>query len=90
MRGEVSRAGLPVALTRTEYALLEFLMRRAGHVLSRDAIMERIWGDSAEVEDNTLEVFIKTLRAKIDNDREVKLIQTVRGVGYRLRTEVEA
>lgn len=88
--GEITRGGTPVALTRTEYALLEFLMRRAGHVLSRDAIMERIWGDNAEVEDNTLEVFIKTLRAKIDIDREVKLIQTVRGVGYRLRSEAEA
>lgn len=90
VRGQITRAGTLVALTRTEYALLEYLMRRAGHVLSRDAIMERVWGDNAEIEDNTLEVFIKTLRAKIDGDREVKLIQTVRGVGYRLRTEVEA
>lgn len=89
VRGEVTRGETPVALTRTEYSLLEFLMRRAGHVLSRDAIMERVWGDNAEIGDNTLEVFIKTLRAKIDSDREVKLIQTVRGVGYRLRSEVE-
>ena len=90
VRGEITRAGTPVALTRTEYVLLEFLMRRAGHVLSRDAIMERVWGGNVEIEDNTLEVFIKTLRAKIDGDREVKLIQTVRSVGYRLRAEVEA
>jgi DNA-binding response OmpR family regulator len=83
--GEVTRGGTLVALTRTEYMLLEYLMRRANHVLSRDLIMERIWGNGAEIEENTLEAFIKSLRAKIDNDREPKLIQTVRGVGYRLK-----
>jgi two-component system copper resistance phosphate regulon response regulator CusR len=68
--------------------LLECLMRRANHVLSRDSIIERVWGSGAEIEGNTLEAFIKSLRAKIDNDREIKLIQTVRGVGYRLQTGV--
>jgi DNA-binding response OmpR family regulator len=63
-------------------------MRRANHVLSRDSIIERVWGSGAEIEGNTLEAFIKSLRAKIDNDREIKLIQTVRGVGYRLQTGV--
>jgi two-component system copper resistance phosphate regulon response regulator CusR len=53
--------------------------------LSRDSIIERVWGSGADIEENTLEAFIKTLRAKIDNDREPKLIQTVRGVGYRLK-----
>jgi DNA-binding response OmpR family regulator len=85
---EVSRGGALVALTRTEYMLLEYLMRRANHVLSRDSIIERVWGSGAEIEGNTLEAFIKSLRAKIDNDREIKLIQTVRGVGYRLQTGV--
>jgi DNA-binding response OmpR family regulator len=85
---EVTRGGALVALTRTEYMLLECLMRRANHVLSRDSIIERVWGSGAEIEGNTLEAFIKSLRAKIDNDREIKLIQTVRGVGYRLQTGV--
>jgi len=85
---EVTRGGTLVALTRTEYMLLEYLMRRANHVLSRDSIIERVWGSGAEIEGNTLEAFIKSLRAKIDNDREIKLIQTVRGVGYRLQTGV--
>lgn len=82
---EVTRGGAVVALTRTEYMLLEYLMRHADRALSRDSIIERVWGMGAEVEGNTLEAFIKSLRAKIDNDREIKLIQTVRGVGYRLQ-----
>lgn len=86
--GEVTRGGSTVALTRTEYMLLEYLMRRANYVLSRDSIIERVWGNSADIEENTLEAFIKSLRAKIDIDREPKLIQTVRGVGYRLKTGV--
>jgi DNA-binding response OmpR family regulator len=83
--GEVTRGGSPVTLTRTEYLLLEYLMRRANYVLSRDSIIERVWGNNADIEENTLEAFVKNLRAKIDNDREPKLIQTVRGVGYRLK-----
>jgi len=85
---EVTRGGVLVGLTRTEYMLLEYLMRRANHVLSRDSIIERVWGPNAEIEENTLEAFIKSLRAKVDNDREIKLIRTVRGVGYRLQTGV--
>jgi DNA-binding response OmpR family regulator len=83
--GEVTRGGTPVALTRTEYILLEYLMRRVNFVLSRNSIIERVWGNDADIEENTLEAFIKSLRAKIDNNREPKLIQTVRGVGYRLK-----
>jgi DNA-binding response OmpR family regulator len=86
--GEVTRGGTLIALTRTEYMLLEYLMRRANHVLSRDWIIERVWGNDADIEENTLEAFVKSLRGKIDNDREPKLIQTVRGVGYRLKTGV--
>jgi DNA-binding response OmpR family regulator len=84
--GEVTRGGKTVSLTRTEYMLLEYLMRRANYVLSRDSIIERVWGSDAAIEENTLEAFIKSLRAKIDVDRDPKLIQTVRGVGYRLWT----
>ncbi len=85
--GQVSRAGVLLSLTRTQFALLEYLMRRAGHVLTREAIIERIWSDNPDIEANTLEVFIRTLRAKIDVDREESLIKTVRGVGYRMDAE---
>ncbi len=83
--GQVSRSDKVIALTRTEYALLEFLMRRPGRVLSRNTLIEGVWGNESDIEDNTLEAFIKRLRAKIDNDYELKLIRTVRGFGYRLQ-----
>ncbi len=85
--GEVTRGGQPVALTRTEYLLLDYLMRRAGHVLSRSSLIERVWGADAGIEANTLEAFIRNLRAKLDDQDEHRLIQTVRGVGYRLRAD---
>jgi DNA-binding response OmpR family regulator len=83
--GEVTRGGRPVSLTRTEYLLLDYLMRRAGHVLSRSSLIERVWKTDAGIEANTLEAFIRNLRAKLDDHDEHQLIQTVRGVGYRLR-----
>jgi len=83
--GQVSRSNRAITLTKTEYALLEFLMRRPGRVLSRDNIIEGVWGNGSEIEDNTLEAFIKRLRAKIDSDYDLKLIQTVRGFGYRMQ-----
>jgi DNA-binding response OmpR family regulator len=86
--GQVSRAGVPLSLTRTQFALLEYLMRRAGHLLTREAIIERIWSSNPDIEANTLEVFIRSLRAKIDVDRDESLIKTVRGVGYRMEAEL--
>ena len=85
--GQVSRSGVPLTLTRTQFALLEYFMRRAGYVLTRDSILERIWSDNPEIEANTLEVFIRTLRVKIDVDRNASLITTIRGVGYRMDAE---
>jgi DNA-binding response OmpR family regulator len=86
---QVLRGNQPVRLTRTEYSLLEFLMRRAGRVVSRDAILDGVWGLDKDVEANTLEAFIRLLRTKIDQGRAPKLIHTVRGVGYCLREEAE-
>jgi DNA-binding response OmpR family regulator len=86
--GEVKRGGTLIALTRTEHMILVYLMRRANYALSRDSIIERVWGNNADIEENTLEAFIKSLRSKIDNGREPRLIQTVRGVGYRLKAGV--
>jgi two-component system response regulator MprA len=86
---QVLRGNQPVRLTRTEYSLLEFLLRRAGRVVSRDAILDGVWGLDKDVEANTLEAFIRLLRTKIDQGRAPKLIHTVRGVGYCLREEAE-
>jgi DNA-binding response OmpR family regulator len=79
-----SRAGRPISLTRTEFLLLEFMMRHPQSVLRREALINAIWGYEETVENNTLDVFMKQLRAKIDEGNENKLIQTVRGFGYRL------
>ena len=85
--GQVSRSGVQQTLTRTQFALLEDFMRRAGHVLTREAIIERIWSDNPDIEANTLDVFIRTLQVKIDVDRKASLITTIRGVGYRMDAE---
>jgi DNA-binding response OmpR family regulator len=79
-----SRAGQQISLTRTEYLLLEFMMRNPHVVLRRDAIIDAIWGYERTVENNTLDAFMKQLRSKIDGAFEKKLIQTVRGFGYKL------
>jgi DNA-binding response OmpR family regulator len=82
-----SRSGNPINLTRTEYLLLEFMMRNANAVLRRDAMINAVWGYEQTVENNTLDAFMKQLRSKIDGGYEMKLIHTVRGFGYRLSAE---
>ncbi|MFZ5898163.1 MAG: response regulator transcription factor [Bacillota bacterium] len=84
---EVSRGGRAIALTRTEYGLLEFLMRRPGQVISRTTLIDAVWGFEREIETNTLDAFISLLRAKVDSGRRTKLIHTVRGVGYMLKED---
>ena len=84
---EVTRRGRRIPLTRTEYSLLELLMRRAGRVVPREYLIEAVWGFDSEVRSNTLDAFIRLLRDKVDAVGEIKLIQTVRGVGYCLRGE---
>jgi DNA-binding response OmpR family regulator len=84
---EVARGGRRVSLTRTEYGLLELLMRRAGRVVTRENLIEAVWGFDSEVRSNTLDAFIRLLRDKVDVEGEAKLIHTVRGVGYCLRGE---
>ena len=81
---EVSRNRKPIALTKKEYSLLEFLMRNAGRVLSRDAMIQTVWGYDGSVENNTLEAFIKLLRKKVDEGHSKRLIHTVRGFGYKI------
>jgi DNA-binding response OmpR family regulator len=84
---EVSRAGEAISLTRTEYNLLERLMSNAGRVVPRDMLILSVWGRKAEIEDNTLDAFIRLLRNKVDNQGREPLIRTVRGVGYMVQRE---
>lgn len=80
----VTRAGRVLNLTPREYRLLELLLRNAGRAVSRATILESVWGVASDVHENTLEVFMRLLRGKVDR-REPKLIHTVRGFGYILR-----
>jgi DNA-binding response OmpR family regulator len=82
---EVFRGRREINLTATEFRLLEFLMRRPGVVVSRNTIVQAVWGFDQEVNDNTVDAFIRLVRRKIDEPHEEKLIRTVRGIGYSLR-----
>jgi DNA-binding response OmpR family regulator len=84
---EVVRGEERVALTRTEYNLLERLMYRAGKVVSRRSLIESVWGFDRDIEENTLDAFMRLLRNKIDPPGRPKLIHTVRGVGYMIRPD---
>jgi len=81
----VTRGEREIHLSPTEFRLLELLMRRSGRVVPRDAIVEAVWDFDHEVEENTLDTFIRLLRSKIDREHDRKLIQTVRGIGYTIR-----
>jgi two-component system copper resistance phosphate regulon response regulator CusR len=80
----VSRAGQDVPLTAKEYALIEYLARRAGQLVSRAEIAAHVWDDSFDPFSNTIEVYINRLRKKIDGNHRVKLLHTRRGEGYIL------
>jgi len=81
----VTRAGREIALTATEFRMLEFLLRNVGRAESRAAIIEAVWGFDEEVELNTIDVYIKMLREKLGDSAQKKLIHTVRGYGYIIR-----
>ncbi|MBQ1490843.1 MAG: response regulator transcription factor [Blautia sp.] len=81
----VTRGGEELNLTAKEYALLEYLIRNKGVVLSRDQIEMNLWNGDSIVGSNVVDVYIRMLRKKVDENREPKLIQTVRGFGYVLR-----
>jgi DNA-binding response OmpR family regulator len=82
----VTRNGAAINLTPREYALLELLLRNTGRVVTRQSILEAVWGFDTEVSENTLEAFVRLLRMKIGTDAP-KLIHTVRGVGYCLKEQ---
>jgi len=80
----VSRAGIEVQLTAKEYALLEYLARRAGQLVSRAEIAAHVWDDSFDPFSNSIEVYMNRLRKKIDGSNRTKLLHTRRGEGYIL------
>jgi DNA-binding response OmpR family regulator len=83
----VTRAGTPVKLSTKEFSLLHLLIRRAGQIVPRRTLIDAVWGYDSSIESNTLDAFIHLLRAKIDAKPHAKLIHTVRGIGYCVRTE---
>ncbi len=84
---EVTRAGRRIELTAKEYALLEYLMRNAGRVLTRPMIAEHVWNLDFDTFTNVIDVYVNYLRNKIEKGQEPKLIHTVRGSGYILKSE---
>lgn len=84
---EVVRGEDRVSLTRTEYNLLERLMYRSGKVVSRRSLIESVWGFDRDIEENTLDAFMHLLRNKIDPPGRAKLIHTIRGIGYMIRSD---
>ena len=84
LRRRVTRAGKRIDLTAKEFTLLELLIRRQGEVLPRSLIASQVWDMNFDSDTNVIEVAMRRLRAKIDDDFEPKLIQTIRGMGYVL------
>ena len=83
----VTRAGACIDLTSREYAILEYMLRNSGIVLSRERILDNVWSMDYEGVSNMVDVYIRTLRKKVDDPFGQKLIHTVRGAGYVLREE---
>jgi DNA-binding response OmpR family regulator len=84
---EVWRGYTALALTPTEFSILECLMKSAGRTVTRQRLIDTVWGTDREVGNNNLDVFIRLLRTKVDGAGQSRLIQTNRGVGYSLRQE---
>ncbi len=86
LRRRVTRGGKRIDLTAKEFALLELMLRRRGEVLPRSLIASQVWDMNFDSDTNVIEVAVRRLRAKIDDGYEIKLIHTVRGMGYVLET----
>ncbi len=82
---KVGRAGSPIELTAREFSLLEHLMRSPGRVLTRVEICERVWDYNFDPGTNLVDVYVQRLRKKVDGDSDLKLIETIRSVGYRIK-----
>lgn len=81
------RDGKEIELTTKEYSLLEYLMRNKERILSRSMIMQHVWKHSFDPESNIIDVYVKRLRQKIERPDKAQLVQSIRGVGYRMRDE---
>ena len=81
---QVTRSDQIITLTSKEYALLEYLMINKGRIVTHDMIIDKIWDMNQEIESNVVSVFINHLRDKIDKNFDIKLIKTVRGMGYKI------
>jgi two-component system copper resistance phosphate regulon response regulator CusR len=81
----VKRGGRRIELTTKEYQLLEYLMQNPGRIMSRNMIIEHVWDQSFDGFTNIVDVYVRHLRAKVDDDFEYKMIRTVRGSGYMVR-----
>ena len=86
----VERAGKPIELTAREYALLEYFMRNPNRLITREMAEDHIWSYDFQASSNVIDVYVRRLRNKIDEPFEVKLLETVRGAGYRLRDPAAA
>ena len=84
---EATRSGTRVELTNREFALLEYLMAHAGRVITKTSLCEHVWEHHFDTGTNVVEVCMQRLRRKIDDGHSRKLLQTVRGTGYVLRSE---
>jgi len=84
---EVKRSDKKIRLSVKEYALLECLMRHPGQVLNKEQLIERVWSYESNILPNTVEVYIRNLRQKIDEGHRVKLIKTRRGFGYKIEVD---
>lgn len=82
---KVTRGGIDIPLQRREFRLLEYLLRNAGHVVTRTMLLEHVWDYNFDTQTNVIDVHISRLRSKIDRDFDVPLLHTVRGAGYCLR-----
>ena len=81
---EVLRNGKNISLSSKEYSLLECLIRHAGQILSKDQLIQHVWSYESDILPNTVEVYIRNLRLKIDKNYSQKLIKTIRGFGYKI------
>jgi DNA-binding response OmpR family regulator len=85
----VQRASIPIELTNKEFSLLEYLMRHPNHLITREMAEEHLWSYDHVIASNVVDVYIRRLRLKIDDPSQVKLLETVRGAGYRLLKPME-
>jgi two-component system OmpR family response regulator len=84
---QVARGGSEIKLTAKEFALLEYFMRRAGEVLSRARLIEHVWDFGFDADSNVVDVYVRYLREKVDRPFGRDSIETIRGIGYRLRAD---